>query len=124
MSFTKDSARHSITVYNARQVDSHFFTDTTNTCLPSLNRKYVVQAVPGFPIDLPLDAPPVVVLSVAYHHTPTDIAKAGLSVKVAEAEDFREAKIAQALIPLHEFGVTWQELRQLVDEKMRGTARP
>jgi hypothetical protein len=76
------------------------------------------------PIELPLNPPFTMLLSVAYHYTPDDILRAGLQDNVASAEQRRDTLIGQALAILSEFGVTHAELRTLVDEKMRRMPKP
>ncbi len=77
----------------------------------------------GGKIELPLNPTPLLVLQLVYRYTPADIEKSGLAKPVAEAEEWRDKLIAGALASLREFGVTQQELRNIVDEKMRAASR-
>jgi hypothetical protein len=82
------------------------------------------EAETGARIRLPLNPPFPMVLSVAYHYTPSDIEQAGLKETVADAEKRRDILIGNALVALADFGVTREELRALVDAKMKQTEKP
>ena len=79
---------------------------------------------PPVTISLPLNGSLRTMLSVAYHFTSDEIARAGLTRPIAEAQAKRDIRLHNALLQLEEFGVTATELRILVDKKMRAMPKP
>ena len=70
-------------------------------------------------IELPQNPSQLQLLKIGYHHKPAEIEQAGLLKPVLEAGEWRDGKISSAQSILVDFGVTFDEIKQLVDNKIR-----
>ena len=70
-------------------------------------------------IELPLEPTLYQVLALRFQYTKEEIERAGLTARLAKAEEVVEKRIEKALEPLLAFGVTYDDLREVVVKRLK-----
>ncbi len=97
---------------NIKIIDSSMVIET-------LSVPCIWNSIPCVGIVLPPFSESKVVLSVSYNYTPEEIRKSGLTEIVSLVEKKRDLCISKAHEHLEIFGVSQNDIRQLIDEKIK-----